>query len=136
MRRRNVSSTAASSRTSAYRTRTTGSAVTITFQLEELKVKSFPVVFDNFIWFSDEELIEIVKTVLPSFTGSIPDAGNTAELIRQALQKLFEDRKLPGTIEYTLTDTGHLFRVGGVPLNICTLHFPGAHMFRSKSSLR
>jgi outer membrane protein assembly factor BamA len=110
----------------AYRTQTTGSAVTITFQLEELKANSFPVVFDNFIWFSDEELTEVVKTVLPSFNGSVPDAGNSAELIRQALQKLLETRKMPGTIEYTLTDTGHLYRVGGAPLNICTLHFPGA----------
>lgn len=110
-----------------YRTRTTGPAVTITFQLEELKGNTSPVVFDNFIWLSDTELTEAVKTVLPSFTGSIPDIGNSAEMIRQALQKLLETRKLPGTVEYTLTDTGHLFRVGGAPLNICTLHFPGAH---------
>lgn len=110
-----------------YRTHTTGTAVTITFQLEELKRNSYPVVFDNFIWFSDEELAEVVKGVLPSFSGSIPDTGNTAEMIRQALQKLLDGRKLPGTVEYTLTDTGHLFRVGGAPLNICTLHFPGSH---------
>jgi outer membrane protein assembly factor BamA len=109
-----------------YRTRTTGSAVTITFQLEELKRNSYPVVFDNFIWFSDEELTEVVKGVLPSFSGSIPDTGNTAEMIRQALQKLLDGRQLSATVEYTLTDTGHLFRVGGSPLNICTLHFPGA----------
>ena len=110
-----------------YRTRTTGVAVTITFQLEELKSNSSPVVFDNFIWFSDEELTTVVKRILPSFSGSIPDTGKSAEMIRQALQTLIVDRKLAGTVEYTLTDTGHLFRVGGVPLNICTLHFPGSH---------
>lgn len=110
-----------------YRTRTAGPAVTITFQLEELKSNSSPVIFDNFIWFSDEELTAVVKTVLPSFTGSIPDTGKSAEMIRQALQTVIADRKLAGTVEYTLTDTGHLFRVGGAPLNICTLHFPGSH---------
>src|SRR5688572_4187323 len=110
-----------------YRTRTTGAAVTITFQLEELKSNSSPVVFDNFIWFSDEDLIAVVKSVLPSFSGSIPDTGKSAEMIRQALQTLLVDRKLAGTVEYTLTETGHLFRVGGVPLNICTLHFPGSN---------
>ena len=109
-----------------YRTRTTGAAVTITFQIEELKSSSSPVVFDNFIWFSDEDLIAVVKSVLPSFAGAIPDTGKSPEMIRQALQTLIADRKLAGTVEYTLTDTGHLFRVGGVPLNICTLHFPGA----------
>lgn len=109
-----------------YRTRTTGTAVTITFQVEELKSNSTPVTFDNFIWFSDAELIEVVKSVLPSFNGSIPDTGKSAEMIKQALQGLLSSRQISGTIEYTLTDTGHLFRVGGIPLNICTLHFPGA----------
>lgn len=109
-----------------YRTRTAGDAVTISFQLEELKTNSSPVVFDNFIWFSDEDLAAVVKSVLPSFAGTIPDTGKSAEMIRQALQTLLVDRKFPGTVEYTLTDTGHLFRVGGMPLNICTLHFPGA----------
>ena len=33
---------------------------------------------------------------------------------------------MPGRVEYTLTETGHLYQVGDVPLNICTLHFPGA----------
>ena len=109
-----------------YRTRTIGDAVTISFQLEELKTNSSPVVFDNFIWFSDEDLTAVVKSVFPSFTGSIPDTGKAAETIRQALQTLLTDRKFPGTVEYTLTDTGHLFRVGGNPMNICTLHFPGS----------
>jgi len=38
----------------AYRTRSAGGNVTITFQLEEVKGQSSPVVFDNFIWFTDE----------------------------------------------------------------------------------
>lgn len=109
-----------------YRTRTVGTAVTITFQVEERKSNKTPVVFDNFIWFSDAELIEVVKGVLPSFDGRIPDTGKSAEMIKEALQGLLTARKIAGTIEHTLTETGHLFRVAGVPLNICTLHFPGA----------
>ena len=35
-------------------------------------------------------------------------------------------RKLPGTVEYSLTETGHVYRVGGISLPLCTLHFPGA----------
>jgi outer membrane protein assembly factor BamA len=110
-----------------YRTRTVGTAVTITFQVEELKSNSAPVVFDNFIWFSDEELAAAVKRVLPSFTGSVPDTGNTTELIRQSLDELLASRKLPGKVEYSLTETGHVFRVADVSLPLCTLHFPGAH---------
>jgi len=109
-----------------YRTRTAGAAITITFQVEELKSNNSPVVFDNFIWFSDEELNTAVKGVLPSFNGSVPDTGNTTELIRQALQELVSARKLPGTVEYSLTETGHVYRIGGITLPLCTLHFPGA----------
>ena len=109
-----------------YRTRTVGASVTITFQVEEQKSNNSPVVFDNFIWFSDEELATTVKGVLPSFTGSVPDTGNTTELIRQSLQELVSSRKLPGTVEYSLTETGHVYRIGGISLPLCTFHFPGA----------
>src|ERR1051325_10880439 len=60
-----------------YRTRTAGASVTVTFQVEELKSNDSPVVFDNFVWFSDEELTATVKHVLPSFAGSVPETGNT-----------------------------------------------------------
>jgi len=109
-----------------YRTRNVAGSVTITFQLEELKGQLSPVVFDNFIWFSDEELTTAVKRAVPSFNGSAPDIGNTNDAIKQALQNLLAERKLTGQVEYNLTEHEHLFRVTGVPMKICTLHFPGA----------
>ena len=110
----------------AYRTRSAGANVTITFQLEEIKGQSSPVAFDNFIWFTDEELTAAIKREVPSFNGSAPDIGNTNEAIKEALQKFLTERKLPGQVEYNLTEHEHLFRVEGVPMRICTLHFPGA----------
>ena len=110
----------------AYRTKNVGANVTITFQLEEIKGQSSPVVFDNFIWFSDEELAAAIVREVPSFNGSAPDIGNTNEAIKQALQNLLAERKLPGQVEYNLTEHEHLFRIEGVPMKICTLHFPGA----------
>ena len=109
-----------------YRTQNAGTNVSITFQLEELKGQSSPVVFDNFIWFSDEELTAAIIREVPSFNGTAPDIGNTNETIEKALQNLLTERKLPGNVEYNLTDREHLFRVEGVPMKICTLHFPGA----------
>lgn len=110
----------------AVRTRNVGANVTITFQLEEAKAQLSPVVFDNFIWFSDEELAAAIRREVPSFNGSAPDIGNTNELIKKALQNLLAERKLPGQVEYNLTEQEHLFRIEGVPMKICTLHFPGA----------
>ena len=109
-----------------YRTRTAGANVTVTFQLEEIKGQSSPVVFDNFIWFSDEELAAAIKREVPTFNGSAPDIGNTSEAIKKALQNLLDERKLPGQVEYNLGEHEHVFRVAGIPLRICTLHFPGA----------
>ena len=109
-----------------YRTRNAGNNVTITFQLEEIKGQTLPVVFDNFIWFSDEELSAAIVREVPSFNGSAPDIGNTNEAIKNALQNLLAERKLPGQVEYNLTEHEHLFRVEGAPMKICTLHFPGA----------
>jgi outer membrane protein assembly factor BamA len=108
------------------RTRNEGPNVTIIFQLEEVKGQSSPVVFDNFIWFSDEELAAAIVREVPAFNGSAPDIGNTNEAIKKALQNLLAERKLPGQVEYNLTEHEHLFRVEGVPMKICTLHFPGA----------
>ena len=110
----------------SYRTRTAGASVTITFELEEAGGHVSPVVFDNFIWFSDEELAAAIRQKLPSFGGTAPDAGNATSLISEALQELLAQRKLAGAVEYTLTDTAHLFRVADPSLTICTLHFPGA----------
>ena len=109
-----------------YSTRNVGTNVTITFKLEELKGQLSPVVFDNFIWFTDEELSAAIKREVPSFNGSAPNAGDTNEAIKKALQNLLDERKLPGQVEYNLTETEHLFRVEGAPMKICTLHFPGA----------
>ena len=109
-----------------YSTRSAGANVTITFKLEELKGQWSPVVFDNFIWFSDEELSAVITREVPSFNGSAPDAGDTNEAIKKALQNLLAERKLPGQVEYNLTEHEHLYRVEGVPMKLCTIHFPGA----------
>ena len=109
-----------------YSTRSVGADVTITFKLEELKGQWSPVVFDNFVWFSDEELTAAITREVPSFNGSAPDAGDTNEAIKKALQNLLAERKLPGQVEYNLTEHEHLYRVEGVPMKLCTIHFPGA----------
>ena len=113
-------------KTVAYRTRNVGGNVTITFQLEEVKGQTSPVSYDNFIWFSDEELSAAIKREVPFFNGSAPDIGDTTEAIKKALQNLLAERKLPGQVEYNLAEHEHLFRVEGAPMKVCTLHFPGA----------
>lgn len=116
----------------AYRTRTISGLTTIIFQVVELKSSASPVVFDNFVWFTDQELAEGICRDVPSFAGMASDAGNMTDLITRALQRLIKERNLPGSVEYmpSQSESGrgleHLFSVTGVSIPVCSLHFPGS----------
>lgn len=110
-----------------YRTASKGNQVTVIFQLAEAKGGSGPVVFDNFVWFTNDELAAAVRRALPAFNGTAPNGGTMTEQIRQALQNLMKEHQLEGNVEYTPSETGeHIFSVAGVRIPVCKLHFPGA----------
>ena len=116
-----------------YRTRPNKNQITITFQVEEAKVTSSRVIFDNFIWFSDTELIGAVKRELPSFNGTAPDTGDTGDRIIKALQRFLHENHIEATVTHMVSQDvpgspiqEHVFTVNGVPMPICTLNFPGA----------
>jgi outer membrane protein insertion porin family len=118
----------------AYRTRPSGDQITITFVLEEAKVATSRVIFDNFIWFSDNELLAAVQRDVPSFSGSAPDNGDTVERITKSLQRFLHEHKIEATVSYMASQDApgsvvqeHVFSVTGIPMPICTLHFPGAN---------
>jgi outer membrane protein assembly factor BamA len=104
----------------------------LTFTVVE-QTWNMPVAFDNFIWFTDEELREAVKRKVPAFDGTAPEAGNVTEQIRLALQELLSARKIEGAVEYTLSSDAsgrkveHLFSVKGAGLHVCKLNFVGSH---------
>jgi len=117
----------------AYRTKPTRDQITITFVVEEAKVTTSRVVFDNFIWFSDNDLIAAVQREVPSFTGMAPDNGDTVERITKALQRFLHEKEIEATVSYMASQDSmasvsqeHIFSVIGIPMPICTLHFPGA----------
>ena len=117
----------------AYRTRPNRDQITITFIVEESKVATSRVIFDNFIWFSDTELIAAVRRDLPSFSGTAPDNGDTVERITKSLQSFLHEHQIEATVSYMASQDSpgslsqeHVFSVNGIPMPICTLHFPGA----------
>jgi outer membrane protein assembly factor BamA len=117
----------------SYQTRTSGNTVTVIFQVEEAKSTQSPVLFDNFVWFTDEELYIAIKREIPSFNGMAPDVGTMTDTIKLALQNLLDQKQIKGTVEYAAWQTGvnsarqeHVFSVTGLPIPICKLNFPGA----------
>ncbi|MFL6211303.1 MAG: POTRA domain-containing protein [Pyrinomonadaceae bacterium] len=115
----------------SYRYRTTGDEAVVTFIVEEAR-GSLPVVFDNFIWFSRDELTSAVRRELPSFEGTAPESQGAIKSITKALTDLLAARHIGGEVEYiTATDESgahprHVFSVRGVHVPLCQLHFPGA----------
>lgn len=103
----------------------------LTLKAEEA-VWNLPVIFDNFIWFSDEELIQAIAAEVPTFAGMAPKSGGVITRISKVLERLLQERKIAGQIDYTPSyelsgaDKNHIFSVKGVNLSICALHFPKA----------
>ncbi len=102
-----------------------------TFVVEEMK-SSVPVVFDNFVWFANEELLAAIRKYLPAFDGTAPEAGNATATITKALAELLHERKITGTVVYTPSASlsgqspAHVFSVKDANLRVCTLKYPGA----------
>lgn len=113
-----------------YRTSTKANLVTIVFQVEESKSGGSRVVFDNFVWFTNDQLVAAIKREVHSFDGMAPDSGTMTDAISHALQNLLKENHIQGTVEYAPELKGnkqeHLFSVSGVPISICKLQFPGA----------
>src|ERR1041384_5031502 len=112
-----------------YRVRNTQDGAIVTFNIEESAV-SLPVVFENFVWFTDDEILAAVRQDVPFFNGTAPATGDTSDKIAAALQRLLASRNINGRVEYlpyvTKDNQELVFTVKGARILICSLHFPGA----------
>ena len=114
-----------------YRVGSTGQDATIVFEVEEA-ARNLPVVFENFVWFTDDELIRAIRKDVPFFDGTSPEGGSTADKISASLQRLVNQKSDGGHIQflpYADLSTGKqvlLFTVKGISLPVCSLHFVGA----------
>ena len=108
-----------------------GNSAAVTFDVEESAI-SLPVVFENFVWFTDEEIVNAVRKDVPFFDGTAPASGETADKIAAALQRLLTEKKIVGQVDYLpYVDVAKgkqelLFTVKGARIPVCSLHFPGA----------
>src|SRR5882672_6242147 len=114
-----------------YKLRTTGDEATVIFEVEEAS-RNLPVVFENFVWFSEDEIARAIRQDVPFFDGTAPEAGTTTDKIAMALQRLLSQKQIAGRVEhmpYTDVAKGKqeiLFTVEGVKIPVCSLHSPGA----------
>jgi outer membrane protein assembly factor BamA len=94
--------------------------------------KLLPIIFDNFVWFSDEQLQNLLKAALPLFNGRVPAGGNLTDQVAQALTAILSDHKIEGQVEYLPFAaengpvTGYEYRVNFHSIVVRNVDFPGA----------
>jgi outer membrane protein assembly factor BamA len=119
-----------------YRYVTAAGRTTVTFDIEESDW-TMPVVFDNFVWFKDEELIAALKQTIPSFDGTAPVTEGISDLISRELQKVIAARKIGGRIDFVPQGTlkgieSFAFRVVDPAPKLCSIGFSGASAIKEQ----
>jgi outer membrane protein insertion porin family len=77
-----------------------GEALAIEFQVQE--APTVPVGFDNFPWFTDDELASAIRQEVGLFNGEAPEGGALLDAISAVLEKLLSSRKITGRVEHQL----------------------------------
>ena len=108
-----------------------GERMTAVFEIEEADW-TVPVIFDNFVWFKEDEILDAVKRDVPTFDGTLPPAEGVPDLVLRSLQALLDAKKIPGRAAFQpYTDLkekklSYLFKVENPAPTLCALAFTGA----------
>ena len=62
--------------------------------------KFLPVRFEDFVWYTDEELRQKLKEHIPLFNGDLPVAGRLPDEVSDVLQALLVEKGVPGHVNY------------------------------------
>jgi outer membrane protein insertion porin family len=97
------------------------------------KSKLVPAHFENFVWFTDDELRTALQGRVPLFKQLLPITGNLSDRVSEALQAILSERQLPGRVDFLRNaeeSTGSLhaidYHVEEVDIRIRKVEFPGA----------
>jgi len=104
------------------------------FQLTDADSSTFvPAHFENFVWFTDAELLHELQLRIPLFKQELPLDGALADRVEAALQEILDEKKIPARVDYLRESppegeklTGIAFTVEGLEIHIRNVDFPGA----------
>jgi outer membrane protein insertion porin family len=101
---------------------------TVKFELTDAPI--VPVMFENFPWFTDQELSDEIRRAVPLFDGGAPKGGSLIDEITEALSAKLATRGIKANVEHTLVSQpssdeeimqfrqdGPSFRVSSVQFN-------------------
>jgi outer membrane protein assembly factor BamA len=115
-----------------YRYTTHADDLTTYFELKESQ-NSLPFVFDNFVWFSRDEIDQALRKAVPLYSDRAPIKGTTHQEILDTLVALLHSKGVDGTVEEIAFSPRPgeplntlLFQVKGFPMPVRSVKFPGA----------
>jgi len=94
--------------------------------------KFVPARFEDFVWFSDDELRKRIREHAPLFDGELPIYGRLADAVSDVLQAMLVENSIPGHVEYLRVNRpdGPIesinYRVNEVLIQIRNIEFAGA----------
>ena len=110
-----------------YRYSSETAGLRVTFELQDAPV--FPVSFDNFPWFTDEELTASLNQAGLPFHGAAPATGSVLDTMAQTLEKTLATRGVHATVKHEVSavpgsDQKTLrFSVQGAELTVSAIQF-------------
>jgi len=108
-----------------------GDGCDVEFEVAE-NTELVPIVFDNLVWFSDEDLISQLHSRLPLFNGRLPLGGNLADQVAGSLNAILAEHKIAGKADYLRAGhkdgpiDSYIYKITFHPVIIGNLSFPGA----------
>jgi outer membrane protein assembly factor BamA len=109
--------------------------VKLDLQLSDIdQSKLVPAHFENFVWFTDDQLLTALQSRVPLFKKLLPLSGSLPDRVNEALQSTLADKGLPGRVDYLRESPdpngGAIvainYRVEEITILIHSFEFPGA----------
>jgi outer membrane protein assembly factor BamA len=104
------------------------------FQLTDADPSTLvPVHFENFVWFTDAELLHQLQLRAPLFKDQLPIGGGLADGVEAALQDILDEKRIPARVDYLRESppegekiTGIAYSAEAMDIHIRNVEFPGA----------
>jgi outer membrane protein insertion porin family len=104
-----------------------GDAINLEFQVQE--APTYPIVFDNFPWFTSAQIGEAIRNQVGLFTGEAPGDGTMIDEMTAVIENLLASQKIKGSVTHQLLTAAAgdgmvtQFRVDGVQLRVQSVQF-------------
>ncbi|MBI1740504.1 MAG: hypothetical protein HY233_13310 [Acidobacteriales bacterium] len=104
------------------------------FQLSDADPNTLvPAHFENFVWFTDAQLLADLQRRVPLFKQMLPLGGTLADRVEEALQAILDEKQIPARVDYLRESPpeggkliGIAYSVEAMEIRIRNVEFPGA----------